>query len=124
MAKEAPTLQTIKMDEDMRAAALLIVPDQDYMLVEYIEDKGGIVKSADIRDSKQKGRVLAVGPGSFDHGVFIKPDVKVGDIILWEEAGEANTPADMKNDNLFLVKYARKMATLLPKPVNTEKESK
>lgn len=87
-------------------------PKHDYLLVEVIEDDTGVIKTEDIRDSKQKGRVLAVGPGTYnDHnGIFVETTTKVGEVVYWEEAAEANTPAYLKNRDLLLVKEARLIA--------------
>lgn len=102
----------------------MLQPKHDYLLVEVIENDTGVVKTEDIRDSKQKGRVLAVGPGTTNehNGVFIKNESKPGDVVYWEEGAEANTPAHMKNDNpaIYLIKEARLIAV----EVTDKKESK
>jgi co-chaperonin GroES (HSP10) len=91
----------------------MIKPRQDYLLVEVIENNTGVVKSDDIRDSLflgRKGKVLAVGPGVWDHGVFIKTTTKVGEVVHWEEAAEANTPKEFKDREQAFVKEARLIA--------------
>lgn len=87
-----------------------IVPKQDYLLVQIIEDETGVVKTEDIRDRKPKGKVLAVGPGAWDHGVFIATTTKVGEVVYFEEAAEANTPEVLKRKEQYLVKEARVVA--------------
>jgi co-chaperonin GroES (HSP10) len=89
-----------------------IQPKHDYLLVEVLENETGVVKTEDIRDTKQKGRVLAVGPGTHNEhsGVFVPTATEVGEIVYWEEAAEANTPAYFKNRDLYLVKEARLIA--------------
>lgn len=91
-----------------------IQPKQDYLLIKWLETDTGIVKTEDIRDSKQKGEVLAVGPGVWIDGVFVKNRTEVGEIVYWEEAAEANTPPWLKNKDLFLVKEARLTAGEVP----------
>ena len=87
-----------------------ILPMQDYLLVEVYERDSSVVKTEDIRDSKQKGKVLAVGPGTYEFGVFVKPAAQIGDVIYWEEAAEANTPAEIKDKQRALIKSARVIA--------------
>jgi co-chaperonin GroES (HSP10) len=122
MAKELD-LQSLELDESIKAEAVLVRPERDYLLVHVLEETSGIVKSYDTRDTKQRGQVLAVGPGDYRDGVYVENTCKVGDIILWEEAAEANTPAYLKHKDLYLVKEARKIATLIPAPKD-EKETK
>lgn len=89
-----------------------IIPKQDYLLVEVIEVSTGIIKTEDIRDSKQKGRVLAVGPGTTNEhsGIFIPNTTQVDEVVFWEEGAEANTPPHLKSKGLYLVKEARLIA--------------
>lgn len=84
-------------------------PKHDYLLVEVIEITTGVVKTEDVRDSKQKGRVLAVGPGTANehNGVFVPNETKVGDVVYWEEGAEANTPPHLKSRDIYLIKEAR-----------------
>jgi co-chaperonin GroES (HSP10) len=87
-------------------------PKHDYLVVEVIEITSAVVKTEDIRDSKQKGRVLAVGPGTTNehNGVFIKNTSEVGDVVYWEEGAEANTPPHLKSRDIYLIKEARLIA--------------
>lgn len=91
----------------------MLKPLKDYVLVDVIEEDTGVVKSGDIRDSVfmgRKGKVLAVGPGIHESGVFIKTTVKPGQIVYWEEAAEANTPEELRKKDQALVKEARLIA--------------
>jgi co-chaperonin GroES (HSP10) len=102
---------------DMRASLIAevetIQPEGDYLLVSYVEPpSSGVMKSDDIRDSKQYGIVLAVGPGDYRGELFVHNKTKVGDLIMWEEAAEANTPPHFRNNDVFLIKEARKIATI------------
>jgi co-chaperonin GroES (HSP10) len=89
-----------------------LIPKHDYLVVEVIETNFGVIKTEDVRDSKQKGRVLAVGPGTANehNGVFIPTQTKVGEIVYWEEGAEANTPPHLKSRNIYLIKEARLIA--------------
>jgi chaperonin GroES len=65
---------------------LNIRPLHDRVIIERIEEKvsaGGIIIPETAGDKPQKGKVVAVGPGKFDNGVLRKPDVKVGDEVLF-----------------------------------------
>jgi co-chaperonin GroES (HSP10) len=99
-----------------------IQPKQDYLLVEVIEEETGVVKTEDPRDTKQKGKVLAVGPGAWQAGFFIATTTDVGEIVYWEEAAEANTPVRLKDKNIYLIKEARLIAAEVDP--TTEKEAK
>lgn len=90
-------------------------PMHDYLLIEVLKPESTIIKSGDIRDSLflgRKGKVVAVGPGVWNQAgtELIKPSAKVGDIVYWEEAAEANTPEELRKDRLALMKDARLMA--------------
>jgi len=65
---------------------LNIRPLHDRVIIQRIEEKvsaGGIIIPETAGDKPQKGKVLAVGPGKFEDGVLRKPDVKVGDEVLF-----------------------------------------
>jgi co-chaperonin GroES (HSP10) len=88
-------------------------PLKDYVLVDVIQEDTGVVKSNDIRDSLflgRKGKVLAVGPGIYENGVFVRTTARVGQIVYWEEAAEANTPEELRKLDQALVKEARLIA--------------
>lgn len=87
-----------------------IKPLHDYLLIEVLEEESSVVKTEDIRDTQQRGKVLEVGPGTHEYGAFITPGVKPGDIVFWEEAADANTPASLQKKNQVLIKFARLIA--------------
>lgn len=93
----------------------MIQPLHDYLTVKVIDEDSSIVKTRDVRDDimGRKGEVLAVGPGIHDHGDFIVPVVKEGDVVYWEEAAEANTPQSLRDEGIALVKYARLTAKIV-----------
>jgi len=47
----------------------------------------GIVIPDTAKEKPQEGKVVAVGPGKMDHGQLVKPDVKVGDHVLYKRYG-------------------------------------
>jgi co-chaperonin GroES (HSP10) len=102
----------------------MIKPKQDYLLVEVIEVNTGIIKSEDARDSKQKGTVLAVGPGVWQDGKYHANTTEVGEVVYWEEAAEANTPPHLKSKNLYLIKEARLIAAEVPDEEQSDAKNK
>lgn len=101
----------------MPQKTLPVKPLHDYLLVEIVDVDSGVVKSRDIRDTTfmgRKGKILAVGPGiETDYGTFKNVKVKEGDVVYWEEAAEANTPQELKDNKLALIKYARLIAQVV-----------
>lgn len=61
------------------------------MLIEPLDREqelpSGLVIPDSAKEKPQEGTVLAVGPGKMDHGQMIKPEVKVGDHVLYKRYG-------------------------------------
>jgi chaperonin GroES len=70
---------------------LSIRPLLDNILIEPMEREtqlpSGLVIPDTAKEKPQEGKVVAVGPGKSDHGEMIKPDVKVGDHVLYKRYG-------------------------------------
>uniref|UniRef100_A0A831YQ11 Co-chaperonin GroES n=1 Tax=candidate division WWE3 bacterium TaxID=2053526 RepID=A0A831YQ11_UNCKA len=68
-----------------------IRPLLDNVLIEPMEREqqlpSGIVIPDTAKEKPQEGRVVAVGPGKRDHGEMVKPEVKVGDQVLYKRYG-------------------------------------
>ena len=69
-------------------AKLKFRPLHDRVVVKRIEaeekSKGGIIIPDTAKEKPQEGKIIAVGPGGRDEaGGLIKPDVKVGDRVLF-----------------------------------------
>jgi chaperonin GroES len=47
--------------------------------------------------------VMAVGPGRYEHGVYIEPEVKIGDEILYSEY--AGTKVTVEAQELLLLRF-------------------
>jgi len=66
-----------------------IKPLQDRILVERIEEEetvGGIIIPDTAKEKPQKGKVIEVGPGrKDDEGKTIAPDLKPGDVVLFNK---------------------------------------
>lgn len=68
-----------------------IKPLADYILVEPLEREAktpaGIVIPDTAKEKPQEGKVVAVGPGKYENGKLVKPEVKKGDRILYRRYG-------------------------------------
>jgi len=67
----------------------MIKPIDNNVLIKKEDDikvtKGGIILPDNCTEKPNTGTVLAVGMGKQNkHGKFIKPDVDVGDVVLYE----------------------------------------
>ncbi len=65
---------------------LNIRPLHDRVIIQRLEERtteSGIVIPETAGDKPQRGKVVAVGPGKYDNGAVRKPDVKVGDEVLF-----------------------------------------
>ncbi len=87
-----------------------INPTLDYILCEVIKEETGAVSSADVADHWQKYKVLAVGPGRYDNGIFIEPVVREGNVIYVQKHSEADTPPELEKIGQALIMGSRVMA--------------
>lgn len=71
--------------------AIKIKPVSDNVLVEPLEREqklpSGLVIPDSAKEKPQEGKVIAVGPGKMEHGQLMKPEVKVGDTVLYKRYG-------------------------------------
>jgi len=88
-----------------------IEPLLDYVLVEIIKADSGVVTSTDVASTEQYGKVIKVGKGAYEFGVFIEPTVKEGDLVYLEAyADGTNVPKVLRDKGYVLVKSNRIMA--------------
>jgi len=68
-----------------------IKPLADNILVEPLEREAktpaGIVIPDTAKEKPQEGKVIAVGPGKYESGKLVKPEVKKGDRVLYRRYG-------------------------------------
>lgn len=68
-----------------------IKPLSNNILVEPLEREAktpaGIVIPDTAKEKPQEGKVVAVGPGKYESGKLIKPEVKKGDRVLYRRYG-------------------------------------
>ncbi|SRR5579883_89619 len=69
------------------ATAAKISPLADRVVVKPLEEaeqmRGGLYIPDTAKEKPQQGEILAVGPGRYEEGKRIPPDVKVGDRVLY-----------------------------------------
>jgi len=87
-----------------------LTPVLDYLLCKEIRPDSAVVSSADIQDNWQHYEVVAVGPGRYEYGTFIKPSVKAGDKIYTQKHAEADSPKELKDQGYALIMFSRVMA--------------
>ena len=84
-----------------------IRPLQDRILVQPIKDKevrkGGIIIPDSAKEKPIEGRVKAVGAGKVgDDGKRLKPDVKIGDKVLYSKYG--GTEIKIEGEDFLLMR--------------------
>jgi chaperonin GroES len=90
-------------------------PLHDRVVVQRIDaeekTKGGIIIPDSAKEKPQEGKVLAVGPGGRDEaGKLIKPDVKVGDRVLFGKW--SGTEVKIDGEDLVIMKEADIMGVI------------
>jgi len=90
-------------------------PLHDRVVVQRIDaeekTKGGIIIPDSAKEKPQEGRILAVGPGGRDEaGKLIKPDVKVGDRVLFGKW--SGTEVKIDGDDLLIMKESDIMGVI------------
>ena len=71
----------------------------------------GIVLPDTAKEKPQEGTVLAAGPGRLDDkGARVKPEVKVGDVVLY--AKYAGTEVKIEGEELLILKETDVLAVL------------
>ncbi|OGC60055.1 co-chaperone GroES [candidate division WWE3 bacterium RIFCSPLOWO2_01_FULL_53_14] len=85
---------------------LSIQPLLNNVLIEPMEREqqlpSGIVIPDTAKEKPQEGKVVAVGPGKMDHGQLVKPDVKIGDHVLYKRYG-GDEIKDMEGKEYLMV---------------------
>src|SRR2546423_15240107 len=96
--------------------ALNLQPLGDRLIAEVIEEEettfSGIVLPDTAKEKPQRGRVLAVGPGSRDEdGEYIKMDVEVGDEIIFSKYG--GTEIKLGTDEVLILRESDVLAKVI-----------
>jgi chaperonin GroES len=90
-------------------------PLHDSVVVQRIEaegkTKGGIIIPDTAKEKPQEGKIVAVGPGGRDEaGQLIKPDVKVGDRVLFGKW--SGTEVKIDGEDLLIMKESDIMGVI------------
>jgi chaperonin GroES len=90
-------------------------PLHDRVVVQRIDaeekTKGGIIIPDTAKEKPQEGKILAVGPGGRDEaGKLIKPDVKVGDRVLFGKW--SGTEVKIEGEDLLIMKESDIMGVI------------
>jgi chaperonin GroES len=90
-------------------------PLHDRVVVQRIDaeekTKGGIIIPDSAKEKPQEGKILAVGPGGRDEaGKLIKPDVKVGDRVLFGKW--SGTEVKIDGEDLVIMKESDIMGVI------------
>ena len=90
-------------------------PLHDRVVVQRIDaeakTKGGIIIPDTAKEKPQEGKIVAVGPGGRDEaGHLIKPDVKVGDRVLFGKW--SGTEVKIDGDDLLIMKESDIMGVI------------
>ena len=90
-------------------------PLHDRVVVQRIDaeakTKGGIIIPDTAKEKPQEGKIVAVGPGGRDEaGQLIKPDVKVGDRVLFGKW--SGTEVKIDGDELLIMKESDIMGVI------------
>jgi chaperonin GroES len=90
-------------------------PLHDRVLVRRVKEeektRGGIIIPETAQEKPQEGEIIAVGPGARDEdGEYIKPDVQVGDRILFGKW--SGTEVKIDGEELLIMKESDIMGVI------------
>jgi len=90
-------------------------PLHDRVVVQRIDaeakTKGGIIIPDTAKEKPQEGKIVAIGPGGRDEaGRLIKPDVKVGDRVLFGKW--SGTEVKIDGEDLLIMKESDIMGVI------------
>jgi chaperonin GroES len=110
---QRPIANHSKTEEDM--AKMKFRPLHDRVVVQRIDaeakTKGGIIIPDTAKEKPQEGKIVAVGPGGRDEaGHLIKPDVKVGDRVLFGKW--SGTEVKIDGEDLLIMKESDVMGVI------------
>ena len=91
-------------------------PLGDRLIVEVIEEEqttaSGIVLPDTAKEKPQRGKVLAVGPGSRDeNGDYVKMDVEEGDQVIFSKYG--GTEIKIENEDVLILRESDVLAKVV-----------
>ena len=100
-------------------------PLGDRLIVEVLEEEettvSGIVLPDTAKEKPQRGRVLAVGPGSRDEdGEYIAMDVAEGDEVIFSKYG--GTEIKVGADEVLILRESDVLAKVMPRTTKRKRQ--
>lgn len=96
------------------AASVKVTPLADRVVVKPLEEveqtRSGLYIPDTAKEKPQQGEILAVGPGRYEDGKRIPPDVKVGDKVLYGKY--AGNEVTLDGDLVLILRESDVLAVL------------
>jgi chaperonin GroES len=96
------------------AAGAKVSPLADRVVVKPLEEaeqmRGGLYIPDTAKEKPQQGEILAVGPGRYEDGKRIPPDVKVGDKVLYGKY--SGTEVTLDNEQVLILRESDVLAVI------------
>ena len=96
------------------AAGAKVSPLADRVVVKPLEEaeqmRGGLYIPDTAKEKPQQGEILAVGPGRYEDGKRIPPDVKVGDKVLYGKY--SGTEVTLDGDQALILRESDVLAVI------------
>ena len=96
------------------ATGAKVSPLADRVVVKPLEDaeqmRGGLYIPDTAKEKPQQGEILAVGPGRYEDGKRIPPDVKVGDKVLYGKY--SGTEVTLDGDQVLILRESDVLAVI------------
>ena len=88
---------------------MTIKPLADRVLIKPLEDQektpGGIILPDTAKEKPMSGEIIAVGEGKVnDKGERVKPEVKVGDVVLYGKYSGTEVPAKIDGNEYLIMR--------------------
>jgi chaperonin GroES len=95
-------------------SATKVSPLADRVMVKPLEEaeqmRGGLYIPDTAKEKPQQGEILAVGPGRYEEGKRIPPDVKVGDKVLYGKY--SGTEVTIDGDAVLILRESDVLAVI------------
>jgi chaperonin GroES len=96
------------------ASGAKVSPLADRVVVKPLEEaeqmRGGLYIPDTAKEKPQQGEILAVGPGRYEDGKRIPPDVKVGDKVLYGKY--SGTEVTLDGDQVLILRESDVLAVI------------
>ena len=94
-----------------------IKPLADRVLIKPLDDQdttpGGIILPDTAKEKPVSGKIVAVGEGKVnDNGEHVKPEVKVGDIVLYGKYSGTEVPAKIDGTEYLIMRESDILAVI------------